>query len=883
MIKIKNLSHQYNDSCVTLDDVTYDFKSCGLYIIKGKSGSGKSTFLKLILGLINQNEGSISVDNIEIKSKNNEDMSSYRLKNIGYIKQQVDDFGFLNIYDYLTLPSFFLKKKVNKLKIIKLLKYVGLNIKNKNVSSLSGGEKQRLQVVRALINDPKIILADEPTSALDEFHKKEIFRLLEKISKTKLVIVVTHENIEKYVNNFTLLKLENFKLIESRKNDNEVFIEEAKEYKKVLNKKNGIIKYNLKKMEAKPFRTSLSIVISSICLSLFACLINVVENAKNEVLNASSPLYKSNSLILSSKDNNAINYLSLSAEECNDLIKDSDAQNEYIGYFYDANFENVFKDGNDLFISRNDDLLRLSNFSVRSFNNFIYRSNLELKDFNEIGLSLTRSNLYSITNFLNIKNRITDLDSYLKENELLLKLFLKNEEYNYEEYFFFKLKYVEINDYSAILHNNYLFNEIFFDEFLCFPHVYETNTKLESINTLRKYTCVKFTNDNEKEKFRNSIKNPYIILENSCSLNPDYYRFQKHLIPFYSNNMTCNLKNDERFLDEHKCAILEGSNMGYYIDSKSGYSGFSGYMYLCKDEKTINEIVNYFDDANIEDHMSFKSNDNFVKGNILNLDNDNLMLRPIKQNLDLDEVVLSSYLKNKLNLSYGSNVYILYFINNNYYSIKLKVLDFIDEDMSVIYQESNWFNRIINEKFYLSILENIPVTCELFFNDELNDTMITNVQKNFYRFNVSTSSYDSYKSMNTFLSYLLAIIYFLFLIVLIINILILLFINKSIEIDSQIENESLEIMGLSQKDIIYSNLCRQLIISLFSFFQSIITLIFMNCFLKDKLIIAGISIFGNISIQLIFVILLYSMLIFVPFIIKAVYSYKKMVINKKKC
>ena len=163
---------------------------------------------------------------------------------------------------------------------------MGLKIKNKNVSTLSGGEKQRLQIVRSLINNPKIILADEPTSALDEVNKKEIFKLLEKLSKTRLVIVVTHENVENYLNDYTLLKLEDYKLIELQKNSLEMDVLENNKENKITSKRKGILVYNLKKIQAKPFRTTLSVLISSICLSLFGCMINVLENTKKEILNS---------------------------------------------------------------------------------------------------------------------------------------------------------------------------------------------------------------------------------------------------------------------------------------------------------------------------------------------------------------------------------------------------------------------------------------------------------------------------------------------------------------------------------------------------------------------------------------------------------------------
>ena len=101
MIKIKNLNHQYNETCITLDNVSYEFNDYGLYIIKGKSGSGKSTFLKLLLGLLSPNKGTITIDNIEVNNK-----SYNRLMNI---VKEFDDKAFIVVNETKFVQNGFIK------------------------------------------------------------------------------------------------------------------------------------------------------------------------------------------------------------------------------------------------------------------------------------------------------------------------------------------------------------------------------------------------------------------------------------------------------------------------------------------------------------------------------------------------------------------------------------------------------------------------------------------------------------------------------------------------------------------------------------------------------------------------------------------------------
>jgi ABC-type lipoprotein export system ATPase subunit len=162
----------------------------------GPSGSGKSTLLNLISLIDKPTNGSIKFLNKMIDFNNNENNDHFRANNIGIIYQQdnlLTDFTALeNVY--LACLASGLDKNLSKHKARNILKQVGLaNRIDHYPNELSGGEKQRVSISRALVNEPKIILADEPTGSLDKKNADEIFKLLKKqITPNRLILFATH-------------------------------------------------------------------------------------------------------------------------------------------------------------------------------------------------------------------------------------------------------------------------------------------------------------------------------------------------------------------------------------------------------------------------------------------------------------------------------------------------------------------------------------------------------------------------------------------------------------------------------------------------------------------------------------------------------------------
>ena len=199
MIKVKNLSKSFNNQLV-LDNISIEIKKGDFISIVGPSGAGKTTFLN-ILGTIDEYDKnpktSILFNNIDITNLDDGKLSSFRNKEIGFIFQFHQLLPELTAQENILLPSMIGKRseKESLDNLMKLSSILEINhILNKKPEFMSGGEKQRVAVARALINSPSILLADEPTGNLDSKNAEKIQKLFKKINKelNVTIVLVTH-------------------------------------------------------------------------------------------------------------------------------------------------------------------------------------------------------------------------------------------------------------------------------------------------------------------------------------------------------------------------------------------------------------------------------------------------------------------------------------------------------------------------------------------------------------------------------------------------------------------------------------------------------------------------------------------------------------------
>ncbi|MEL6987241.1 MAG: ATP-binding cassette domain-containing protein [Bacteroidota bacterium] len=196
MIASKNISYSYDgNQILTFPDINCSAGEQSLLL--GQSGTGKTTLLHLLGGLLKPKSGEILIDGNNIANMSNEQLDKFRGQNIGIIFQKTHFLNALNVEENLVLAQNLAGLKTNKSLIENVLQRLNVGHKlNAKTSELSQGEQQRVAIARALVVEPKVILADEPTSALDDKNCDEVIQLLEQQAEiaNAALLIVTHDN-----------------------------------------------------------------------------------------------------------------------------------------------------------------------------------------------------------------------------------------------------------------------------------------------------------------------------------------------------------------------------------------------------------------------------------------------------------------------------------------------------------------------------------------------------------------------------------------------------------------------------------------------------------------------------------------------------------------
>lgn len=196
MIKLKNVNKNYNSVSV-LVDINLEIKKGEAVVINGVSGSGKSTLLSIVGSLLKPTSGLVEVDGLNIVSLNDLHLSNFRATKVGFVTQSFYLFENLNVRDNIVIPLVLnkLSQELVEKKLDISMRLASIEHKSSQVvSTLSGGEKQRCVIARALVNDPEIVLCDEPTANLDKQNSLKFANIMKELkNRGKTIIIATHD------------------------------------------------------------------------------------------------------------------------------------------------------------------------------------------------------------------------------------------------------------------------------------------------------------------------------------------------------------------------------------------------------------------------------------------------------------------------------------------------------------------------------------------------------------------------------------------------------------------------------------------------------------------------------------------------------------------
>ena len=571
MLTLKNIKKIYEqrDEAV-LDDINLTFNKNEFVSILGCSGAGKSTLLNIIGGLDDKTSGKLLINGKDIYKRDDLNLDYYRKNNVGFIFQNYNLIEHLTVYENVMLPLLLTNSKNKHKRVLKILDKTGLKgKKNSKICDLSGGQKQRVAISRALINNPDIILADEPTGALDYKTGYEIMNLIKKLSKNKLVIMVTHNKVLAKKYSSRIIYLDKGRVISDTnpsKEKNEYFSTKFKSGN--LSIKNALL-YSIKTIKAKRKSFLLTSLSSSIGLILVALIISVSNGLKKEM-----NLYEKN--VLSS--------LPIVIPSVKTKISDKSKISKNKLYSYDYKEENSINPINDDFVKY------INKMKTKDLCDIKYDRNLKFNVLTEGYNLLDNVEFSQMPSIKYIKKNYTLLaGSFPKsKNELMLVADQKN---RIDKNILDALKFNGDVNVSDIFKKNMklIFND---DFYIKKDNVYFINKNYESVYknknnvALKIVGIIRLTKD-EEESYKNDLANEKSSLAYLSNLADDVI----------DKNINSDIISD---INKNDNIMVEGINMAEgVLKKKLGGDKTPDLIYIYpKDYTSKNLIINYINKYN---------------------------------------------------------------------------------------------------------------------------------------------------------------------------------------------------------------------------------------------------------------------------------------------
>lgn len=744
MIKISHLTKIYkNNNQKVLDDITISFPDSGLFYIVGKSGCGKSTLINII-GLIDEEfQGEVIVNNKSLKELTDEEKSDYRFTTSSFIFQsyQADDKETVkeNLLKALAITSLS-KKEKNDLIKEKLSEVNLLEKENELFKNLSGGEKKRISLVRGLLKESKILLVDEPLSSINSALRIQITKLLEKESKHKLVIIITHEK-EEIPDSAFIYHLINGKLYLKHEGVNTIAKTSLAKYERKQFKGSSFIFQLISILKSK--REFLTITIFALMIGLFAISFSFqLSFSISKAIESTLTNYMSdNSLVISSSDQNysATSFLTPShniAESIKSTFPDEVIDT---ATFYTTSMNTYFNGNQKTTILNNKKYFEITDLSLDSFLN--YRMLDEINDVNiygksttsisEIILGIDETNLVNLYYILFNEN-ITSINdseleiigSYLTSHTIQLRIQANKNDWGYQQDYSFKINGIIKDEYCYIANSSNTFSNYFVTDVMHFKEIIEE----EDINSKTPWT-LKYQEgirlySNKLESFldkflKHSSFNDYTLkLFKDLNYIQDDLTTHNHIVILKDYLPKIKLSEINKFISANSYNLYSTNySSPVYTYTANGYiSGFAKPFFFSKYKEKLNKIQDdlYYSTENLGSFQStlVEDIDGVIKADLVSaMNNNSLSFSSLtKSSLKVDygvapssvnEIGISSNLAKKLfsNISHALNQTINTLVlndtvktngkyQNSFISGELTITGIYENENDCIYQDS---------------------------------------------------------------------------------------------------------------------------------------------------------------------------------------------------
>lgn len=793
MIDIKNLKLWYDKRCV-IDIPRLTFTNSGFYALVGPSGCGKTSLLNVIAGIVTGYEGKVLINNKELSTFGENEKLFLRQKIISICYQDSVLFDDLSVLDNLLVRLAYFDDltmhRKNQLCEFYLKKLKISHLKHKKVKYLSGGEKQRVSIARALVSKSQIVLLDEPTSALDIYNARLVFSLLREYSKEALVIVVTHHR--ELALDYTSVMID----LSYGKVSNQYTIEEIQSttiestYK--VSRARGISLCHLFKLartifEGRRRRNFLASITFTFSLTAICSLLVITTSVSAGIKGTFAINYSGNTTLI--KYDKKAPYPYREAAELTEVEVLARRYDAKVGTHYLGDLTTYFPTSNRVYFKTERMKIELNTLNINHFNHITLIEEISLFDLygyrrtklrdDEVILMLSPYEIRMLYEHLNLRKGETleRLGNYIKENDSYLIFKVENEDWGFEDEQIFHIVAVIPNEHPGIIHSNPNLPKVIFEDKMQFRSSYKHSVLDEYPWTLKKIHYL-YKKDHD-EILINEIDNEQLLLARTSpdlfNINNDYNLTFTHHISIYKKPATYfpleKIHNSKEL--DHYLLI----NNGLITVEESLMIGFADHFLLSTSKEQLEEVISYDEHRLLSDNSKLLMGPKMLSGHYSLSLTDGITFNKLTK-VDqgrkpeyMHEIVVSKKLFNDLisldfidgenyqiNCAYPRKTIIENdYIKKDYEIITLSIVGIVNEKRPIIYQASYWPLLLFKDLIKMDPFNAIPIGV-ISHAIEVDDIFINNsdfeVTKPYQKF---SSSIDMTIKQITSIIYVVAI------------------------------------------------------------------------------------------------------------------------------